>query len=219
MTVKNILGHFKSLLIRGALFMAPIWLCIFLGDLIYRLCENSLGSVTSQIVRWILPSEWLAGVFANGHVPGLSLLTAAILFGIIGLVASWSPGQAGLRLIDYLFLAIPGLNMVYAAARKVLDALAEPGKSRFRKVVFVSWPSPEVRTVGFVTNEVLTPENEKAYWIFVPHMPNPTSGFVLIVKACNVVETDMTPEEGLKLCLSLGVLAPPLAPLTDQRHR
>lgn len=217
MTIKSIVGHLKSLLIRGALFIAPIWLCIFLGDLIYKLCESSLGAITSQIVRWLLPAGWLSGAFANGHIPGLSLVAAAILFGIIGLIASWSPGQAGLRLIDYLFLAIPGLNMIYAAARKVIDALGEPGKSRFRKVVLVSWPSPEVRTVGFVTNEVAAPDQEKVYWLFVPHMPNPTSGFVLVVRASDVLETDMTPEEGLKLCLSLGVLAPPTVPLQNRR--
>lgn len=205
----TVFSYLRGLLVRGVLFIAPVWLSIFLIDLVYKICESALGSLTAQVVSWLLPASWLTGSWAGGHIPGLSLVTALMLLGLLGFIASWKVGAAGLRLVDYLFLAIPGLSTVYSAARKLIDALGEPGKSRFQKVVLIEWPVPAIRTIGFVTNEVNGDDGEKYYWVFIPHMPNPTSGYVMVVKAKEVMETDMTTEQGLKLCMSLGVLAPP----------
>jgi uncharacterized membrane protein len=145
----------------------------------------------------------------------LSVLFALVLFSAIGLTASWHFGRQGLKLFDGVFLSLPILRSIYSAARKLFDAFGEPGgKARFQKVVFVDWPGNGARTIGFVTNE-LVPENggEKRYVLFVPCMPNPTGGFVVVVPASKVVETEISPEEGLKFGLTLGVLVPPAMPL------
>lgn len=196
--------------LRGALFVLPIWLCAFVLGLAYQLTEQWLGALSARFVQLLLPASWYAAYFPTGQIPGLSLITAVLILGLIGAVASWHIGRQGLRIIDYLFLSIPGINSLYSSVRKIVDAIGEPGKSRFQKVVFVDFPTREVRTVGFVTNEINPQDGGvKRYVLFVPHMPNPTSGFVMLVDAKSVVETNMTPEEGLKYCLSLGVLAPP----------
>ena len=44
--------------------------------------------------------------------------------------------------------------------------------------------------------------------IFVPTAPNVTTGFVIMVPKEEVVELDMTPEEGMKLILSVGAVEP-----------
>lgn len=199
----------RSSIIRGAMFIAPLWLTIVLAGMGYNLVENSaFGDLVAQVVRWLSPGGFLGGRFADGRVPGLSLLLAFITLGAIGFVASWHFGRQGLKLFDRLFLALPGLRVVYAGVRKVIDTVAESGKNRFQKVVFVSYPTPDTKTVAFVTNEVVCENGEKRYVLFVPMMPNPTSGFVLIMPASKVTETNMTPEEGLQFGISLGVLTP-----------
>jgi uncharacterized membrane protein len=45
--------------------------------------------------------------------------------------------------------------------------------------------------------------------VFVPTTPNPTSGFLLFVPAADIVELDMTVEDGLKLVVSGGAVTPP----------
>lgn len=209
---QSVFAKMRSCLIRGALFLLPIWLCAFVIGIVYSLCEAWLGGLTSALVRLVVPSDWLTGMFANGHIPGLSLVTAFLLLYALGAIASWQIGRQGLRLVDWLFLAIPGVKTVYSAARKVIDAIGEPGKSRFQKVVLVEFV-PGIKTLGFVTNETLAPGGEKYYVIFIPHMPNPTGGFVVVMPAAKVVETDMRPDEGLKMGVSLGVLLPPGLPL------
>jgi len=42
----------------------------------------------------------------------------------------------------------------------------------------------------------------------VPTTPNPTSGFFLMVPRRDVVELDMSVDEGLKMIISMGVVVP-----------
>lgn len=209
----GIFNKLRTVLIRGVLFVVPIWLTVFVFGIVYGLCESWFGAVTAQLVRWLLPAVWLSGSWSDGHIPGLSMVTATVVMALIGFVASWHCGRQGLRVIDYLFLSIPGANTIYSAARKIIDALGEPGKSRFQKVVYINWPGPGLKTLGFVTNEVVQAgSGKKKYYVFVPTMPNPTSGFVVLVDAEETIETDLSPEEGLRLCMSLGVVSPNESP-------
>ena len=208
------LSKLRLWMIRGALFLLPIWLSVFIVGLAYQLSETWLGGITRSIVHWVLPTSVYAGWFPDGNIPGLSLLAGLLLLASVGAVASWHIGRQGLRIIDYLFLSIPGISSIYSSVRKMVDSIGDPGQSRFQKVVLVEWPNKGVHAVGFVTNELSPNANgERRYMVFIPHMPNPTSGFVLMVNEKNTVETDMTPDEGLKYCLSLGVLTPPSVPL------
>jgi uncharacterized membrane protein len=42
----------------------------------------------------------------------------------------------------------------------------------------------------------------------VPTTPNPTSGFFMMVPSENVIELDISVEEGLRMLLSVGVVQP-----------
>ena len=46
------------------------------------------------------------------------------------------------------------------------------------------------------------------YHLFVPTTPNPTSGFMLYVKKSDTKETSFSIDEGLKIIISGGMLAP-----------
>ena len=197
----------RRCIIRGVLFVIPIWLTVTVVHFIYGLTETWLGAITDQIVRWLLPQSWLTGVFAGGHIPGLSLVTLVAVLAGLGFIAAWPVGRQGLRLIDYVFLAIPGVRTLYSAVRKMIDTLGDPKQSRFKKVVIIKWAGMD--TVGFVTGtSVCETSGRKLAWVFVPHTPNPTSGFVVLVPEDETVETGVDPADGIKLVMSLGMLAP-----------
>ena len=44
--------------------------------------------------------------------------------------------------------------------------------------------------------------------LYVPTTPNPTSGFLLMVPASEVVKLDMSVDEALKYIISMGVVGP-----------
>lgn len=198
----------RKSVIRGALFLAPLGLTIFIVGMAFNFIENSMiGDVTARLVSALVPKAVLGERFADGHIPGLALFVTLFVLGVIGGIASWHFGRKGLKLVDGIFQALPLLRVVYSPLRKVVETV-ESGQSRFQKVVFVEWPTPVCKTLAFVTNEQIAENGEKHYVLFLPMMPNPTSGFVLILPASKVTETTISPEEGLQFGISLGVLAP-----------
>lgn len=207
--MSKISERLRNTILKGALFIAPLWLSIVLVGMGYNLIESIFGGPTAAVVHLLIPESWLPARYADGHIPGLSVLVALLLFAGLGALASWRFGARGLKLFDSVFLSLPVLRSVYSAARKMLDTFGESGKTSFRKVVLIELAAG-VQTVGLVTNEIEESAGKaKRYVVFVPAMPNPTSGFVIVLPQDRVVETDMSPEEALKFGMSLGVLLPP----------
>ena len=58
---------------------------------------------------------------------------------------------------------------------------------------------------GAIIDDVI---GEPAVAVFVPTVPNPTSGFLLFVPRSRVNRLDMTVEEGFKMILSVGLAVP-----------
>ena len=75
------------------------------------------------------------------------------------------------------------------------------------RAVLVEWPRPGVRAVGFVTAEVER-DGERLLVVYVPTMPNPTSGFALFFREADVCDSGMTVEEAVKFVVSGGVVVP-----------
>ena len=76
----------------------------------------------------------------------------------------------------------------------------------------VEYPRRGIWSLGFQTNtglgEVQQKTGEEVVAVFVPTTPNPTSGFVLMIPRKEVVEMDMSVDEGLKMIVSMGVVVP-----------
>ena len=202
-------------LFRGTLFCLPIAVTLFLLKFAFNLSEEWLGGIARDVARWLLPQSWLVWPFADGNIPGLSLVLLVVVLVMVGRIASWHFGREKLRLIDLLFLRIPGVRAVYSAVRHMVEALSDERKDRFKRVVFLEWPAKGTRVLGFVTGEndnVFTGRHELC--VFIAHAPNPTSGFVVWVPVEDTVDSGLTPQEAFKLIMSGGVLAPPVLPVT-----
>ena len=74
--------------------------------------------------------------------------------------------------------------------------------------MFVEFPRPGMQAVGFVTSTITRDDGTLWNTVFVPTTPNPTTGFLQVVPESDLVQTDMTVEEGIKMIMSLGVLVP-----------
>ena len=59
-----------------------------------------------------------------------------------------------------------------------------------------------------VTGESKDRSSNEYYNVYVPTTPNPTSGFMLYALKSEVLETDVSVEEGLRIIISGGVIGP-----------
>jgi uncharacterized membrane protein len=161
-----------------------------------------------------LLGRYLRFEFVDYHrIPGLGLVATLLLLVIVGFVASLI-GQGPLaRLWDKMLSRIPGVGLVYGSTKSLGEAfLTQREGQAFRKVVLLQWPLPGVWRVGFVTGHVdpalKAKLGEDVACVFVPHTPNPASGFVHYVPKKDLVYLDWAVEEGLKVVVSGGVVQP-----------
>jgi uncharacterized membrane protein len=79
----------------------------------------------------------------------------------------------------------------------------------FSRVVFIEWPREGMIALGFVTARVVKPDSEESLAIvYIPTVPNPTSGNMALVSEDDLFETDLTVEDAMKLVFSGGIVPP-----------
>jgi len=143
----------------------------------------------------------------------IGLVLTVLLIYVIGLVAANLLGQRILSWFEGGVLKIPFIKSIYGGARQLLDAFGSGGTGTFTRVVLVQYPRAGVYTVGFVTSEVrvVVPGEGgpvSALTVFLPTTPNPTSGWLAIIPEADIINFDLSIEEGLKLIVSGGIVAP-----------
>lgn len=197
----SLLGRLRTYLFTGLLVLAPTAVTVFVLFRLLNWVDNLLG-------------RYMRFEFVDYHrIPGLGLLATLVLLLIVGFVASLI-GQGPLaRLWDQMLSRIPGVGLVYGSTKSLGEAfLTQREGQAFRKVVLVQWPHPGIWRIGFVTGHV-DPElkqrlGEDVTCVFVPHTPNPASGFVHYLPKRDVVYLDWSVEDGLRVVVSGGVVQP-----------
>lgn len=155
---------------------------------------------------------------ASGGKPGegplhwywslVALCLAVLLIALVGLLARNYLGKKMIEWVDSSLLRIPFLNKIYGTTKQVNDAFASGGNNSFKTVVLVEFPRVGIYSVGFLTSrlqhEMQTHLPEKMVCVFIPGTPNPTGGFLVIVREDQVTKLDMSVAEGIKFVISLG---------------
>jgi len=109
---------------------------------------------------------------------------------------------------------IPLVKSINTFSKQLIQVFQE-GKSSYRRAVFVDWPRPGVKAVGFVTAE-LVQDGIDLVVVYLPTMPNPTAGFALYFRAEEVQDSGMTVEDAVKFVISGGVVLPQTAQLSGK---
>jgi uncharacterized membrane protein len=127
---------------------------------------------------------------------------------LLGWITTLVIGKRLLSLVDWFINRIPLAQTIYGGVQKLLNVLQQK-PDRIQRVVLIPFPSPEMRTVGFVTRvfkDSLTGQDLAA--VYVPTTPNPTSGYVEILPLDKVISTDWTLDEAMTFVISGGAVVP-----------
>ncbi|HIE06056.1 MAG TPA: DUF502 domain-containing protein [bacterium (Candidatus Stahlbacteria)] len=194
------MGRYRRIFLTGIVVLLPIFLTIFL----FWFVIDKLGNLFRSLFNAIPVVGQLPGVVIV--IIGLFVLT--ILVFLVGLFVQSLIGKKLLEGTEKLFNRLPIFRDIYNATRDLTQTLLVK-RSSFRKVVLIEFPRKGVYTIGFVTNEGEI-RGKEVYYIFVPTTPNPTSGWLCIFRRKDVIEVDLTINEGLKLVISGGMSLPHL---------
>jgi uncharacterized membrane protein len=152
--------------------------------------------------------------WSPGARAALSLAILLVVIYVLGAVARHVVGRRILGLGESLVLRLPFVKMVYSTSKQVVAAFQGQRRRAFKSVVFIEFPRPGMKAVGFVTGQVRLADGTAWETVFVPTTPNPTTGFLQLVPAGTAVQTGYTVEEGVKMIMSLGALTPTAEPPT-----
>ena len=196
--MNTMVKHLKGTFLAGIFIVIPFGITIFILKFLFNFADGILGSYLDSLMTLYGRGGW--------HFPGIGMVTAAMVVYMTGLVATNVLGKRLLKLGDDLLTRIPLVKSIYTSSKQLTKVFREGGSS-YRRAVFVEWPRPGVRAVGFVTAEVER-AGERFIVVYIPTMPNPTSGFALWFREGEVYESGMTVEDAVKFVVSGGVVIP-----------
>ena len=156
-----------------------------------------------KIIDTILPS---AESVVIENIVGFVLTFLFIYF--MGLIISNVLGRRLYSFFEKLLSKIPLVSYIYNTFKQITDTLSVSQKQAFKKVIYIEYPKDDIWTIALVTGESKSKNGDDYYQVFVPTTPNPTSGFMLYLKKNDIRETNMSVDEGLKIIISGGMLAP-----------
>ena len=194
--MEKLVRHLKGKFITGLFVVVPIGITLFILKFLFNFADGILGTYLDSIFSVFIHHEY--------HIPGLGMLTGLVVIYLSGVLATNVMGTRILVWWDEVLAKIPLVKSIYGSSKQLTQVFKD-GKSSYRRAVFVDWPRVGVRAVGFVTAEVLR-DGEKLIVVYVPTMPNPTSGFALFFRESEVHDSGMTVEEAVKFVVSGGAV-------------
>ncbi|MBI1883936.1 MAG: DUF502 domain-containing protein [Chlamydiae bacterium] len=166
--------------------------------------------LTDFIFRYVSPegvnSVWEKMMWRSA---ALAILFFGVVF--IGLIARNYLGKKLIQWGELILGKIPVLNKIYSALKQIFESFWGKGNS-FRSVVLVEFPRDGVYSVGFVTSEGRNAIQEKIgpdrVSVFIPTVPNPTSGFFIFIPKDKLIKLNISIEDAFKMIISSGMVTP-----------
>ena len=204
------LGWARRNIIAGLFTFIPIWVTWLVVNVLFELLSD-LGQPAAQALAVIVEpyspgiAQWVAHPWFRS---GLAILLMLLLLFTLGWLATWVLGRRILKAFDGLMAKIPFVKKVYGSSKKLVDILRERPDG-VQRVVLIDFPSPEMKTVGFVTRTMFDEHTgEELAAVYVPTTPNPTSGYLEIVPVSRITSTEWTMDEAMTFVISGGAVAP-----------
>ncbi|HEY5682154.1 MAG TPA: DUF502 domain-containing protein [Sulfuricaulis sp.] len=192
----------RRYLVAGLLIWVPLGVTLLIVKFLVDLMDQTL---------LLLPLRIQPETLLGFRIPGLGLVLTTIVVLATGMIATNLFGMQLFTIGERILQRIPLVRSIYASVKQVTQSLFSSGKS-FRKVVLVEYPRRGMWSLAFQTgsgaSEIQSKTGQEIVNIFIPTTPNPTSGFFLMVPRDDVIELDMTVDQGLKMLLSVGVVVP-----------
>jgi uncharacterized membrane protein len=208
--VKSWAARASEALVVGAVAVAPLALTLWVLWLVLQVAAFVGGLMTGPFNATVLMiAPGLEGFLL--HPVTSTVLNIVVALGalvVIGLMAKGVIGRLVGRMVEDFITRIPVGSVVYGSARQLIASFQSPTEGA-QKVVLIEFPSPEMRTVGLVTQRFRASDTgEELAAVYVPTTPNPTSGYVEIVPVDRLVWLDWTLNEAIQFIVSAGVISP-----------
>ena len=196
------MNNIKKYMITGILSIIPVYFTYVISKILFQLFSNPGAKFFNYITKII-------GKDNIRYLPELvGFVGVLLIIYVFGMLISTIFVKKILNAFEKVVSGIPVINIIYKTIKQITSSLGDPEKESFKKVVLIEYPRKNLWTLAMVTGESKDRDSNEYYNIYVPTTPNPTSGFMLYTLKSEVVESNISVEEGLKIIISGGVIGP-----------
>ena len=193
----------KRYLIAGLLIWVPLGVTFIVVNFLVNMLDKTLT---------LLPPNYHPDELLGFHIPGFGvILSVVIVFGT-GVIVANLFGRKLIAVWESILARIPLIRTIYTGVKQVLETILSNQGQSFRKVLLVEYPRRGMWTLAFQSSsevgEAQIKTGQDVVNVFIPTTPNPTSGFFIMLPKSDVVELDMSIDDGLKMIISAGVVVP-----------
>lgn len=189
--------------LTGLFLLLPLILSVYILVWLY----TTITAPTVQVLKQLFP-ELQGGTWALEMSVFAFCLNITLVI-VVGLLTRYVIGRRIFLFFEALVSQVPVLSKVYGGVKQIVQGFSLDKKAVFQKVVLVEFPTPNSRVIGFVTGSAdRVTDGEPSWYVFVPTTPNPTSGFLIVVKVRETREVDLSVGDAIKMIISGGTLIP-----------
>lgn len=210
-TKSSLASRLRANFIAGIVVAAPIGITV---ALVYWFLTGPMAKLDA-FVKKAIPAGG-DNVDAITHaIPGLGILIAVLAILLLGAIAKNFVGRAFIKAGEELVSSMPIVRTLHKFFKNVFETALQQSHRSFKEVALVEYPRPDVWVLAFVVGETrgevayaLRDKYDDITGVFIPTVPNPTSGFLLYVPRSHMRILSMTVEEAAKSIFSIGLVTP-----------
>jgi uncharacterized membrane protein len=178
--------------IAGFFVTVPLVISVATFIWIFRLIDGFVGPFYEN---------WL-GV----HVPGLGILTTALLVILVGALATNVIGKRLLQKTEGYLLRVPVFRTIYAPVKQLVVAFSPDNEYGFKRVVLIEEPARGF-VLGFLTREFTVDRGQGPEPLIAVYVPTNHLylGDVIICPRDKASFPDITVEQGIRIFLTGGM--------------
>jgi uncharacterized membrane protein len=200
---RKFLKQVRNSILTGVLILIPLVGSVFIVVQLFKWADRALPS--------ILGMHWASGI---------GFLVSLIIAYFVGLAAKNWFGKKLIATGNSIIISIPFLNKIYLVLKQIIDTVTLDRKKLFDRAVLVEFPRKGSFVIGIVTSEnnarLSVKAGQKLLAVFVPKVPNPTTGFLLYLPEEEIIDLDISVEAAIKLVVSAGLLGAEMLERTEE---
>lgn len=166
---------------------------------------------TDMTVKPLIPPQLNPDTYLPFTIPGVGIVVSIVALWMLGALATGFMGSRLIRFGEGLLARVPLVSTIYGTMKQIVVAMASQKDQAFKEVCLLEYPRKGLHAIGFITSDLKGAPADHLQdgfvCVFVPTTPNPTSGYLLFVKRTELTLLDMTPEEGVKMIISGGMVS------------
>lgn len=205
----------RNKFLAGLAVALPLLITFWILQSAYHLLHGWSVPLVDFIARFI--NELTGRIIVDPSSPTyqhvltfVGFMIPLMVFLALGVMATNVLGVRVVTAMDKLLLSIPLVSFIYKSLKQVIDGFKGlGGRQNFKRVVYVDYPSGDMKMLGFVTGQYLDPEQNKILAaVFIPGALSPMTGLLLVVPIEQVTDAPLTVEDAMKLIFSGGLIVP-----------